>query len=420
MSSVLQFSYAITIVFVCCSCVGSKPEWINELKDRDKYFIGLGVCSKSEKNYREIAFNKAEVEIARQLRVQTKSSVKREKKVVRSVTVQDKYIDLVQSDIQATLDEIEKLDEYQDKKNFYVLLGLNKEDYFQKKKKEKANAIDKVSQIIKNLDSLKIDRRLQELNEAINILFSKELIYEKDSSGRFIYNNLKNKLSENLDKLFLDAGASRLYYNPFLQNKLTATISVLYEGKLCTPLPIVIELDGAIISKLYSSDKKQTELVLEPSKKNEQIVKVILDQTIFGEKIDLLNPSDLTIGELVLDPIIGDLDISFNGPLNKDQKKRIESNIENFFFTRFQKKKTEFNESKVIVSVERSDQPKPQHNFPNISYISGSISISNGILENTFIISRTKGVDFESADRAYDKSISNLLSEKHLSMIFKQ
>ena len=94
------------------------------------------------------------------------------------MTVQDKYIDLVQSDIQATLDEIEKLDEYQDKKNFYVLLGLNKEDYFQKKKR-KANAIDKVSQIIKNLDSLKIDRRLQELNEAINILFSKELIYEK-------------------------------------------------------------------------------------------------------------------------------------------------------------------------------------------------------------------------------------------------
>ena len=118
MSSVLQFSYAITIVFVGCSCVGSKPEWINELKDRDKYFIGLGVCSKSEKNYREIAFNKAEVEIARQLRVQTKSSVKREKKVVLSVTVQDKYIDLVQSDIQATLDETEKLDEYQDKKNF--------------------------------------------------------------------------------------------------------------------------------------------------------------------------------------------------------------------------------------------------------------------------------------------------------------
>ncbi len=420
MSHGLQFIYLLIIGFIGFSCAGSKPDWINDLKEVDRYFIGVGISSKSEKNYREIAFNKAEIEIARQLRVQTKSSITREKKVVLSVTIQDKYIDLVQSEIQATLDEIKKLDEYQDKKNFYVLLGLNKKDYFQKKKKEKENSIDRVLNIIKNLDSLKIDRRLKVLNEAMNILFSKELIYEKDNSGQFIFNNLKYKLSENLDKLSLGSGNSRLYYNPILQNKLIAPISIMYEGGLCNSLPIVIKLDGAIISKLSSNNKKQTKLVIKPTKNNEQIVKVILDQTIFGENIDLLEQSNLVIGEFIVDPVIGDLEIIFKGPLSKDQKNRIKRNLESYLFSKFHKKKTKFNKSKVTVSIERFDQPKHQINFPNISYVSGSIRIRNGLLENTFIINKTKGVDFESIERAFDKSINNSLEEEHLSIVFKQ
>ena len=121
----------ILILFISCS--STKPSWVDNLNEDPMYFLGLAILPITQNNYRQQAFNIAESEIARQLSVEIKANISREKVIDLSKTVQDRYTDFTQVNIQQTLKEVKKIDEYKDKQNFYLLLGLDKQKYYKQK-----------------------------------------------------------------------------------------------------------------------------------------------------------------------------------------------------------------------------------------------------------------------------------------------
>ena len=115
----------LPLVILFISCSSTKPTWVDNLDQDPKYFLGLAIIPIHQNGYRQKAFTSAEKEISRQLSVEIKSSSSMKKVVDLSRTIQDRYTDITESNIRQTLKNVQKIDEYKDKQNFYLLLGLD-------------------------------------------------------------------------------------------------------------------------------------------------------------------------------------------------------------------------------------------------------------------------------------------------------
>ena len=415
----LPYRNLLTVSLLFYSCAGTQPGWTYQLEDDPQYIQGVGQVTRSEKNFREKAFKSAEREIARQLSVEINSSSTREKVVDLSKTVKDKYTEFVQTNIQQSLIEVKKIDEFQDKVNFYVLLGLDREKYFERKKAEKDRALEEIQNITESLSNLEIDEQLSSLNSAIELLLEKDMLYEKNQSNDFLYTHLKSNINQRLSKLSVVSENSTVGYNPLLQNKLSVPISVRYNGTLTKALPISIIVDGTLVSNSLSNDRSSTEIIVEPENNKDQVVTIMLSKTIFGEDNDLYVDADLDLGGFLIRPVIGDLEIKITGPLVKEQKQRIKSRIEQFLLTRFHYEKSVDEKTNIQVSLERSDKARISDNYPFVSYSSGAVIITNNSVKNVFKIISQKGVSFESADKAFDVAINKICEEQNISVIFR-
>ena len=412
-------TFHLLIIVIFFSCAGTKPEWTYQLKEDHIYIQGVGISSVKEKDYREKAFNSAENEIARQLKVEIKSTSTREKVVVLSKTVKDRYTDLVQTSIQQSLNEVKKIDEFRDKEKFYVLLGLDREVYFQRKKAEREQALDEIKTITKSLNGLKIDEQLLNLNKAIGLILKKDLLYEKDQSNNFLYTNLKTSINKRIRKLSAESKLSILNYNPLLQNKLSIPISIRYDGTISKALPIKIILDGNVVMNSLSNDRSTTELIIEPKSHKDQIVSIFLSELVFGEDKDSFIDTDLDLGGFIIRPILGDLDFQFIGPLLENQKSRLKSSIEQYLFSKFKYENSLNEKTRILISLERFDKPRYGEQYPHISICSGSIAVSNGTSKNILKIENQKGVDFEDIGKAFDNSINTLCKKENIAVIFE-
>ena len=415
----LPYRNLLPVTLLFYSCAGTQPGWTYQLEDDPQYIQGVGQVTRSEKNFREKAFKAAEREIARQLSVEINSSSTREKVVDLSKTVKDKYTEFVQTNIQQSLIEVKKIDEFQDKVNFYVLLGLDREKYFERKKAEKNRALEEIQNITESLSNLEIDEQLSSLNSAIGLLLEKDMLYEKNQSNDFLYTHIKSNINQRLSKLSVESENSTVGYNPLLQNKLSVPISVKYNGTLTKALPISIIVDDTLVSNSLSNDRSTTEIIVEPKNNNDQVVRIMLSKTIFGENNDFYVDADLDLGGFLIRPVIGDLEIKITGPLVKEQKQRIKSRIEQFLLTRFHYEKSADEKTNIHVSIERSDKARFGDNYPFVSYSSGAVIITNNSVKNVFKINSQKGVNFESADKAFDGAINRICEEQNISVIFK-
>ena len=415
----LPYRNLLTVSLLFYSCAGTQPGWTYQLEDDPQYIQGVGQVTRSEKNFREKAFKAAEREIARQLSVEINSSSTREKVVDLSKTVKDKYTEFVQTNIQQSLIEVKKIDEFQDKVNFYVLLGLDREKYFERKKAEKDRALEEIQNITESLSNLEIDEQLSSLNSAIGLLLEKDMLYEKNQSNDFLYTHLKSNINQRLSKLSVVSENSTIGYNPLLQNKLSVPISVKYNGTLTKALPISIIVNDTLVSNSLSNDRSTTEIIVEPKNNKDQVVRIMLSKTIFGEDNDFYVDADLDLGGFLIRPVIGDLEIKITGPLVKEQKQRIKSRIEQFLLTRFHYEKSADEKTNIQVSLERSDKARISDNYPFVSYSSGAVIITNNSVKNVFKIKSQKGVNFESADKAFDVAINKICEEQNISVIFE-
>jgi len=105
--------------------------------------------------------------------------------------------------------------------------------------------------------------------------------------------------------------------------------------------------------------------------------------------------------------------------LVKEQKQRIKSRIEQFLLTRFHYEKSTDEKTNIQVSIERNDKARISDNYPFISYSSGAVIITNNSVKNVFKIKSQKGVNFESADKAFDGAINKICEEQNISVIFE-
>ena len=415
----LPYRNLLPVTLLFYSCAGTQPGWTYQLEDDPQYIQGVGQVTRSEKNFREKAFKSAEREIARQLSVEINSSSTREKVVDLSKTVKDKYTEFVQTNIQQSLIEVKKIDEFQDKVNFYVLLGLDREKYFERKKAEKDRALEEIQNIMESLSNLEIDEQLSSLNSAIGLLLEKDMLYEKNQSNDFLYTHIKSNINQRLSKLSVESENSTIGYNPLLQNKLSVPISVRYNGTLTKALPISIIVNDILVSNSLSNDRSTTEIIVEPKNNKDQVVRIMLSKTIFGEDNNLYVDADLDLGGFLIRPVIGELEIKTTGPLVEEQKQRIKSRIEQFLLTRFHYEKSTDEKTNIQVSLERSDKARISDNYPFVSYSSGAVIITNNSVKNVFKIESQKGVNFESADKAFDVAINKICEEQNISVIFE-
>ena len=416
----LPYRNLLPVTLLFYSCAGTQPGWTYQLEDDPQYIQGVGQVTRSEKNFREKAFKSAEREIARQLSVEINSTSTREKVVDLSKTVKDKYTEFVQTNIQQSLIEVKKIDEFQDKVNFYVLLGLDREKYFERKKAEKDRALEEIQNITESLSNLEIDEQLSSLNSAIGLLLEKDMLYEKNQSNDFLYTHIKSNINQRLSMLSVESENSTIGYNPLLQNKLSVPISVKYNGTLTKALPISIIVNDTLVSNSLSNDRSTTEIIVEPKNNKDQVVRIMLSKTIFGEDNDLYVDADLDLGGFLIRPVIGDLEIKTTGPLVKEQKQRIKSRIEQFLLTRFHYEKSGDDKTNIQVLIERSDKARISDNYPFVSYGSGSVIITNNSVRNVFKIGSQKGVNFDSADKAFDVAINKICEEQNISVIFEK
>ncbi len=407
------------LVFILNCCSSTKPTWVNNLEDDAQYYQGIGRVSIRDNNYRQKAFQAAESEIARQLNVDIKGSSTRNKVIDLSKTVEDRYTASVQTNIQQTLKDVTKIDEYQDKDNFYLLLGLDKQKYLEQKRKEKEQALDEIQTIIGRMHSLDVVEKFVDLNRALGIIINKDLLYEQNSNDDFIYTKIETDLGQLINKLSLEMDHSTILYNPLLENKLSVPVKINYDGKLSASLPISLYLDKNIVGKTLSSEKSITEVIIEPEGYNDQVVSITIDKDIFGADKNIYVDHNIELGSFVVRPVIGDLKINVTGPLSKNQKGRLSNRVEQFLLSKFEHDDKNKMVMDVSIIIERDDKPRYAENFPNVSFSSGSIIVSNGSMKNVFKIKKFKGSDFNNVDQAFDRSINKLCEHSNLSVIFQ-
>lgn len=407
----------VTLIFYCCS--STSPYWINKLEDNPQYYQGIGRVPVAEDNYRQKAFQAAESEIARQLNVEIKGSSTRNKVIDLSKTVEDKYTAFVQTNIQQTLKNVKKIDEYQDKDNFYLLLGLDKKKYLDKKRLEREKALDEVQNIKQRINSLGIVDQFADLNKAFEIIIEKDLLYEQNSDDDFIYAEFETKLGQLMSKLSMEIDRSTVLYNPLLENKLSISVKIKYDGQLSRSLPISLYLDEKIIGQTISNEQSITEVIIEPEGYDDQVVTIAIDKNIFGEDKNIYIDHNFELGSFVIRPVIGDLKINVTGPLSKNQKSRLSNRVEQFLLSKFEhNEKTEM-VTDVSIAIERNDKPRYAENYPNVSFSSGSIIVSDASMKNVFKIKNFKGSDFNNVDQAFDKAINKICEHTNLSVIFQ-
>ena len=217
----------------------------------------------------------------------------------------------------------------------------------------------------------------------------------------------------------MESENSTICYKPRLQNQLSVPISVKYNGTLTKALPISIIVNDTLVSNSLSNDRSTTEIIVEPKNNKDQVVRIMLSKTIFGDDNNLYVDADLDLGGFLIRPVIGDLEIRITGPLGKEQKQRIKSRIEQFLLTKFHYEKSADGKTNIQVSIERNDKARISDNYPFVSYSSGAVIIKNNSVKNVFKIDSQKGVNFESADKAFDGAINKICDEQNISVIFE-
>ena len=225
-----------------------------------------------------------------------------------------------------------------------------------------------------------------DLNKAFEIIIEKDLLYEQNSDDDFIYTKIETELGQLISKLSLEIDRSTVLYNPLLENKLSISVKIKYDGQLSRSLPISLYLDEKIIGQTISNEQSITEVIIEPEGYDDQVVTIAIDKNIFGEDKNIYIDHNFELGSFVIRPVIGDLKINVTGPLSKNQKSRLSNRVEQFLLSKFEhNEKTEM-VTDVSIAIERNDKPRYAENYPNVSFSSGSIIVSDASMKNVFKI----------------------------------
>ena len=119
------------------------PDWVKKRPISTKYYIGIGVATKSKanKDYLQIAKDNALKNLASEIKVHISSEV-----FSKMSEENGKLKELVQSTVktttQADLEGYEIVDTYEDKNNYWLYCRLSKDVYLENERKKRTKALE--------------------------------------------------------------------------------------------------------------------------------------------------------------------------------------------------------------------------------------------------------------------------------------
>ena len=136
------------------------------------HWYGKGVTKKViGTNYRLEARNQALAEIASQISSTIVSNSNFQLSIKNGKTKKDVYIDNINTFVNATIEfDVEDVSQGIDGKEYYIILKLSKEKYFENRNIKRENAIKKAVTVLENIEPYPTKSSLNNLNEIFQIL----------------------------------------------------------------------------------------------------------------------------------------------------------------------------------------------------------------------------------------------------------
>ncbi|MCL2073726.1 MAG: LPP20 family lipoprotein [Marinilabiliaceae bacterium] len=129
--------YLILAALLQCQYVfvdAKTPQWVKQRPVDNQHYIGIGMSLKSDKDYAQTARKKALVELGSEIKI-TVSSNSLLQRMEQNYHYQEEYISSVHSSVMQTLEGYET-ETWEDKKEYWVMVKLNKVKYETRQKQK--------------------------------------------------------------------------------------------------------------------------------------------------------------------------------------------------------------------------------------------------------------------------------------------
>ena len=303
MKKILTF---YVLLFISCA-TGPKPapSWVMDYPTSPDAWIGIGYVTISGDEYREIARNKAIEEIAAQIEVHIKSSLKI---ITTEVNYKvDEFVEsIIQSRLDMTLEDVKIVDSYSTGVEYYVYMELRYTDFYRRielKKQKSINtavdymtsaeeklSIESFSYLSKALEEIKLYMDLplkaeypKGSGKIIN-LYSTINILAKDLNNRFKLTCDKTEISTKIgirdEYIFQVFCTDRLTNQPLVNIPLRATMN----GKNINEKVVTSEIGEAVFHLFKVTDRTPV-----------QYFDIMVDLSKIERNIDITNPATVKV-----------------------------------------------------------------------------------------------------------------------------
>ena len=210
----------LILIFIMClsSLIAKTPSWVNNRPLDNNYYIGIGYSSKvkGSNDHIEKAKNEALKNLASEITVNISGEIVSDM-VEKSGLLEEELRSKITSTTQAELEGFEVVDEWQDKKQYYIYYRLSKEKYALQKQQKIANATDLSLDLFskaKNSESNnEYDKALTFYLQALKPLdkfIGEPLIADYNGKSIYLSNEINSSLQNLLSNINLQAVNSKI------------------------------------------------------------------------------------------------------------------------------------------------------------------------------------------------------------------
>jgi|ETNmetMinimDraft_2_1059921.scaffolds.fasta_scaffold11191_2 hypothetical protein len=425
MKKILTF---YVLLFISCA-TGPKPapSWVMDYPTSPDAWIGIGYVTISGDEYREIARNKAIEQIAAQIKVHIKSSL-------TIITTEVNYKvdefaeEILQSRVNMTLEDVIIVDSYSTGEKYYVLARLNKQQYFERLKKETDEATLIAQDLIiksENGPSIGSLSNYVKAIKAISPFLDQFPVVSYQGSDQKIYPLLLRLFRGYNDRYEINVSPARPSIKALIDENVPLFITVKnnHDNSAIADVPIDVRWVGGTESfRIVTNENGNATFVLDRhwAVDKNQILSFHMNYDAFMDpEVEPLIDYNTPVKEVNVDVVGPKIFFSYDIS-NLDEKvavpnlpAAVKKHFINNFSSEFVAKRNFADlELKLIVSIiEKSE--RINENYPHMIYANGRIEIVNIATGETILSNniKTKGGDFNSKEVAGIRAIDNLAKE---------
>ena len=413
------------LLFISCA-TGPKPapSWVMDYPISPDAWIGIGNVTIFGDEYQKIARNKAIEQIAAQIKVHIKSSL-------TIITTEVNYKvdefaeEILQSRVNMTLEDVIIVDSYSTGEKYYVLARLNKQQYFERLKKETDEATLIAQDLIiksENGPSIGSLSNYVKAIKAISPYLDQFPVVSYQGRDQKIYPLLLRLFREYNDRFEIVVSPEKPSIKALIDENVSLSILVIDNRKNSPISNVSIDVrwvGGTESFRIVTNENGNATFVLDRHwtvEKNQILSFQVNYDAFMDPEVEPLIDYNTPVKEVNVD-VVGPK-IFFTYEISNLGEKVTVSNlpvaVKKHFINNFSSEfvaKSNFAdlELKLIVStIEKSK--RINENYPHMIYANGQIEIINiktgeEILSNNI---KTKGGDFNSKEVAGIRAIDNL------------